>query len=47
MNEGLWAHRHTEFIKCHKILPKSGPLSMLKNNHTTQLFLVKEEKEGE
>ena len=45
MNECLKAHRHTKVVYCHKILPKSGPLSLLKNNVKAHEFYVKEVKE--
>ena len=48
-NEWMRVLRHidTEVIYCHKILSKSGPLSLLKNNDKAVLFQVKEEKEVE
>ena len=44
MNEGFKAHWHTKAIQCHIILPKRGPLSLLKNNDKTTIIIGRTKK---
>ena len=46
MHVVLKAHRHTKAIQCHKVVPKSGPLSLFNNNDKAYWFYMKV-KEGE